>query len=50
MADDLHQSQIRFLLTKGRDEGTPETVARVRLAVNRLAAIGADFLDLEPPP
>ena len=45
------QAHIRFVLSEGRDKGTPETVARVREAISYLATVGGSgFMDLEPPP
>jgi hypothetical protein len=44
------QGAIRFILTEGRDKGTPETINRVSEAVNHLASLGeASYLDLDPP-
>ena len=44
------QTHIRFVLSEGRDKGTPETVARVREAISYLATVGGSgFMDLEPP-
>lgn len=44
------QGAIRFVLTEGRDKGTPETINRVSEAVNHLASLGeASYLDLDPP-
>jgi hypothetical protein len=45
------QAHIRFVLSEGRDKGTPETVARVREAISYLATVGGSgLMDLEPPP
>ena len=44
------QGAIRFILTEGRDRGTPETLDRVSEAVNHLASLGeGSYLDLDPP-
>jgi hypothetical protein len=45
-----NQAPIRFVLSEGRDKGTPETVARVRDIVSYLASVGgSELMDLDRP-
>jgi hypothetical protein len=41
---------LHDVLAGGIKNGTADTKTRVREAINYLASIGVDFLDLDPPP
>jgi hypothetical protein len=45
-----NQTPIRFILSEGRDRGSPQTAVQVSRIVSHLASLGdTSYLDLDPP-